>query len=121
MTQMVLCEFVMAYGEEVLMPAGLQCWDERGRLIVDLRDYNTRYVGSVSGTIDATAPQLFIPYSAATLSGCFGVIVSTKSNSQGYAAFPYEFSARAINGGIQIIRVGGAKNVTLTVDVYAFI
>lgn len=104
------------------MPAGLQCWDATGKLIVDIGDYNTRYLGRTTGTIDTNAAQLFIPFSGATLSGSFAVIVGAKSNSSGApVAYPYEFAARSVNNGVQIIRVGGAKNVTLTVDVYAFI
>lgn len=104
------------------MPAGLQCWDATGKLIVDIGDYNTRYLGRTTGTIDTNAAQLFIPYAGVTLNGSFAVIVATQSNSSGApVAYPYEFAARAISNGVQIIRVGGAKNVTLTVDVYAFI
>lgn len=104
------------------MPGGLQCWDSTGKLVVDIGDYNTRYLGRTTGTIDTNAAQLTIPFSGSTLSGSFAVIVGTQSNSTGAPnAYPYEFAARAINNGVQIIRVGGAKNVTLTVDVYAFI
>lgn len=30
------------------MAQGLQCWDASGRLIVDIGDYNMRYMGSVN-------------------------------------------------------------------------
>ncbi|WP_139810733.1 hypothetical protein [Pantoea rwandensis] len=65
------------------MPAGLQCWDATGKLVVDIGDYNTRYLGRASGTIDTNAAQLFIPYSGVTLNGSFAVIVATQSNSTG--------------------------------------
>lgn len=104
------------------MPAGLQCWDANGKLVVDIGDYNTRYLGRTNGTIAANANQLQIPYSGATLNGSFAVIVAAKSNSSGAPnADPWEFSARTVNNGILIIRIGAAKSVTLTVDVYAFI
>jgi len=32
---------------------GLRCWDASGRLVVDLGDYNIRYVGSVASSIAA--------------------------------------------------------------------
>ena len=104
------------------MPAGLQCWDANGKLIVDIGDYNTRYLGRITGTIATNASTLLIPYTGTTISGSFAVIVAAKSNSPNLPnADPYEFAARAVNNGVLIIRIGVAKPVTLTVDVYAFI
>lgn len=44
------------------MPAGLQCWDERGRLAVDLTDFELRYVDSGSIGIPSNQTQITIPY-----------------------------------------------------------
>lgn len=104
------------------MSAGLQCWDASGRLIVDIGDYNTRYLGQTVATIDTNASQMSVPFNGSTQNGSFAVIVAAKSNSSGAPnADTYEFAARALNGSVQIIRVGGPKSVTLTIDVYAFI
>ncbi|WP_312181296.1 hypothetical protein [Pantoea sp. CTOTU46764] len=103
------------------MPAGLQCWDATGKMVVDIGDYNTRYLGRASASIDTNAAQLFVPFSGSTLIGCFAVIVGAQSNTPGLGADSYEFAARCLNGGVQVIRVGGPKSVTLTLDVYAFI
>lgn len=104
------------------MTCGLQCWDASGKLVVDIGDYNTRYLGRTTGTIAANSNTLLIPYTGATLNGSFAVIVAAKSNSSGAPnADTYEFAARSVNNGIQVIRVGAAKSVTLTLDVYAFI
>lgn len=104
------------------MPAGLQCWDETGKLIVDIGDYNTRYLGRVSGYIPANTPSYSIPFPAATVNGCFAIIVesiATPPNPPNPQ--PYTFAARALNGSILIIRIASNKAVTLTLDVYAFI
>lgn len=103
------------------MPGGLQCWDASGKLVVDIGDYNTRYLGRTSAAISSNINQLNVPFSGATQNGCFAVIVAAQSNSPGFGADTYEFAARALNSSILIMRVGQPKSVTLTIDVYAFI
>lgn len=104
------------------MPSGLQCWDASGKLVVDIGDYNTRYMGRTTANVDGTVNSLTVPYTGATLNGSFAVIVAAKSNTPNLpGADPYEFAARTVNGGILLIRVGGPKSITLTLDVYAFI
>lgn len=50
------------------MAQGLQCWDGSGRLIVDLGDYNLRYVGSQTHTLGG-GPQWNIGFGGMTAAG----------------------------------------------------
>lgn len=50
------------------MAQGLQCWNGSGTLIVDLQDYNMRYVGSQSLSLGGTW-QWNIAYSGMTANG----------------------------------------------------
>lgn len=50
------------------MAQGLQCWNGSGTLIVDLQDYNLRYVGSQTQSLGGTW-QWNIAYAGMTASG----------------------------------------------------
>jgi len=43
------------------MSQGLQCWDEYGRLIVDVGDYNMRYIGTVNLNVGPGANAWSVP------------------------------------------------------------
>lgn len=50
------------------MAQGLQCWNASGTLIVDLQDYNLRFVGSATYTLGGTY-QWNIGYGGMTANG----------------------------------------------------
>ncbi|AVV37842.1 hypothetical protein [Pantoea vagans] len=101
------------------MPGGLQCWDANGKLIVDIGDYNTRYLGRTAVTMAANTNVVTGAFGGLTTSGSFVVVVSA-SSSVYYT--PSNFAARALNGSFNIFKLSSyTAAVTLTLDMYAFI
>ena len=101
------------------MPCGLQCWDANGKLIVDIGDYNTRYLGRTTVTMAANTNQVNGSFGGLTASGSF-VVVASASSSAYYT--PSNFAARAYDGGYRIFKLPAyTAAVTLTLDMYAFI
>lgn len=101
------------------MPCGMQCWDANGKLIVDIGDYNTRYLGRTTVTMAANTNLVTGSFGGLTASGSF-VVVASASSSVYYT--PSNFAARAFDGGYRIFKLPAyAAAVTLTLDMYAFI
>lgn len=100
------------------MAAGLQCWDATGKLIVDIGDYNTRYLGRTTVTMAANTNLVAGSFAGLTLSGSF-VVVSASSSSN---FSPSNFAARSYDGGFRVFKLSSyTAAVTLTLDMYAFI
>ncbi|MCJ7925971.1 MAG: hypothetical protein MUW55_08515 [Pantoea vagans] len=101
------------------MPSGLQCWDASGKLIVDIGDYNTRYLDRTSVTMAANTNQVTGSFGGMTTLGAFVVVVSASSSVY---FTPSNFAARAYDGGYRIFKLSAyTAAVTLTLDMYAFI
>ena len=75
------------------MAQGLQCWDGSGRLIVDLTDYNLRFMGTASITFAPGETFKNIGYSGCTVSGSIVIITASSLNT------PNEYFCRAYDGG----------------------
>lgn len=101
------------------MPCGLQCWDANGKLIVDIGDYNTRYLGRTTVTMPANANIATGSYSGLTTGGSFAAVVSASSSSY---FKNNNFATRTYDGGFRVWRLSrDVTAVTLTFDLYAFI
>lgn len=101
------------------MPCGMQCWDASGKLVVDIGDYNTRYLGRTTITIPANANIATAAYGGLTSSGSFAAVVSVSSTSYFNAN---NFATRTYDGGFRAWRLSrDVTAVTLTLDLYAFI
>ncbi len=101
------------------MAGGLQCWDATGKLIVDIGDYNTRYLGRTSVTMAANTNVVTGSFGGLTTSGSFVVVVSASSSVY---FTPSNFAARAFDGGYNIFKLSSyTAAVTLTLDMYSFI
>lgn len=101
------------------MAGGLQCWDATGKLIVDIGDYNTRYLGRTTVTMAANTNQVTGSFGGLTTSGSFVVVVSASSSVY---FTPSNFAVRAYDGGYRIFKLSAyTAAVTLTLDMYAFI
>ncbi|MEX5411289.1 hypothetical protein EGT71_01375 [Atlantibacter subterranea] len=101
------------------MPCGLQCWDANGKLVVDIGDYNTRYLGRTTITMSENINAVAGAFSGLTAVGSFVVVVSAAS-SVNYT--PANFCARAYDGGFHIFKLSRyTSSVTLTLDMYAFL
>lgn len=101
------------------MAGGLQCWDATGKLIVDIGDYNTRYLGRTTVTMATNTNQVTGSFGGLTTSGSFVVVVSASSSVY---FTPSNFAARAYDGGYRIFKISAyTAAVTLTLDMYAFI
>lgn len=101
------------------MPCGLQCWDATGKLVVDIGDYNTRYLGRTSITIPANVNVVAGSFGGLTTSGAFASVVSASSSSY---FKNNNFATRTYEGGYRIWRLSrDVTAVTLTLDLYAFI
>lgn len=101
------------------MPAGLQCWDASGKLVVDIGDYNTRYLGRITVTMPANTSVLTGAYSGLTSSGSF--VVVTAASSATYIT-PAQFAAKSNDGAYTVFKLYSSPTaVTLTLDLYGFI
>ncbi len=101
------------------MPCGMQCWDASGKLVVDIGDYNTRYLGRTSVTIPANTNVATGSFSGLAAAGSFAAVVSVSSSSY---FKPNNFATRTYNGGYRVWRLSrDVTAVTLTLDLYAFI
>jgi len=95
------------------MAQGLQCWNASGTLIVDLQDYNLRYVGSQTQTL-AGAQQWNIAYSGMTASGW---IVYPQ------AGYTYQYYVvRCYDGGyiVTYTPTGIPSSASITFDIWRY-
>lgn len=100
------------------MPAGLQAWDASGNLVVDLGDFNTRFVTRQNVSFPRTTRQVSVNVSGLTAANSFAVIMGTAS---GYNKSDYAAVTR--NGGVDILYVPGSNpymDQTLYLEVYMF-
>ena len=101
------------------MPGGLQCWDANGKMVVDIGDYNTRYLGRTSVFLPANTNGITGTFPELTVSGGFVVVVSLSSATY---FTPGNFAARALDGGFAVFRLSrNPSAVTLVLDMYAFL
>lgn len=119
--QTVLFACVQAFGNRgVKMPAGMQCWDETGKLIVDIGDYNCRFIGSLNVPFPANTYEVTAGYAGITANGSFGVVVATTSGSGALSIS--ECAVRTYDGGVRIMRIlPSSQAVTLTINLYGFL
>lgn len=101
------------------MPGGLQCWDVNGKLVVDIGDYNSRYLGRTTVFLAENANSVSGVFQGLTFSGSFVIVVSAASTSY---FTPGNFAARAFDGGFGIFKLSSyTAAVTLTLDMYSFL
>lgn len=103
------------------MPQGLQAWDAAGRLVVDLGDYSTRFITSLTVTLPASQSAVNVAVAGVTDTGHFAVI--TKGNESIVAGLLMtELTATTRNGGVWVIALNGTYTVarSVIVDIYAF-
>lgn len=100
------------------MPAGMQCWDASGKLVVDIGDYNTRYLGRTTATMAANTNQLTGSFSGLTANGSFAVVASVSGTN----LTPPQFATRVYDGGYRVFKLSRfTAAATLTLDLYAFL
>lgn len=99
--------------------SGLQCWDASGKLIVDIGDYNCRYLGSATINIAANTPVTTGSFGGLTENGSFGVVVNSTSG----VGFNYStYAVRTYNGGYRVFYTAGSNiATTLTLNFYSFL
>lgn len=101
------------------MPCGMQCWDASGKIVVDIGDYNTRYLGRTTITIPANTNVVTGSFGGLTTGGSFASVVSASSTSYFKTN---NFATRTYEGGYRVWRLSrNVTAVTLTLDLYAFI
>lgn len=99
------------------MPQGLQCWDATGKLVVDIGDYNLRFVRSREFTFPANTGSYTLSDNGITADGVICVVRSTASNENIYPVY----YGIPINGGVIITTTNsniGAKTLILDVMTY---
>lgn len=108
------CVFVWVFGKGILMAQGLQCWDGSGRIVVDLGDYNMRYMGSTTLSIAAGQTSWTIGWAGMRTTGWLPVLASTQ--------FYNEFYCIPQNGSfaVQYLPTGGSYAQTLTFEIYKY-
>lgn len=102
------------------MPAGMQCWDETGKLVVDIGDYNCRFLGATGISYPANTAVVTGSYSGLKANGSFGVVVATTSG--GGVTSIAEFAVRTYDGGFRIFNISpGNAAATITINFYGFL
>jgi len=98
----------------MVMAQGLQCWDAAGRLVVDLGDYNMRYMGSVNLSIAAGQTAWSVAFSGMKSTGWLAVLRTNQYWNNFYC----------ITGNnaftVQYLPTTGTYAQTLTFDVYKY-
>lgn len=102
------------------MPAGMQCWDANGKLVVDIGDYNCRLFGAVNVSFPTNTAVITVSNSSLKANGSFGVVVAT---TDGGGVFTLSrFAVRTYDGGFRIFCTSPANSAaTLTVNLYGFL
>lgn len=103
------------------MPQGLQAWDASGRIVVDLGDYSTRFITSLTVNLPANQVAVNVAVAGVTDAGHFAVI--TKGNESIVSGLLMtSLTAVTRNGGVWVIALDGALTVarSVVVDIYAF-
>ncbi|MEN0584442.1 MULTISPECIES: hypothetical protein [unclassified Kosakonia] len=99
------------------MAQGLQCWDGSGRLVVDLSDYNLRFIGTASVTFSPGDTIKNISYADCTEAGTIVAVTGSSMNT------PNEYFCRAYNGGVNafFFPVNGLSvSHSINVEIYKF-
>lgn len=100
------------------MPCGLQCWDATGKLVVDIGDYNTRYLGGISSGMPANVGEITVTFAGLTASGSFAVISAVTTE-------PYKinhFATRVYDGGCRVFKLPSyTSTVNFNLEFYSFI
>lgn len=100
------------------MAGGIQCWDANGKLIVDIGDYNTRYLGRATINLPANSNVASQGFPNLTASGSFATVISSSSPN----LYPNNFATRTYEGGFRVWRLStNPTSVDLTVDLFSFI
>ncbi|MEG5874664.1 hypothetical protein [Enterobacter ludwigii] len=96
------------------MAQGLQCWDASGRLVVDLGDYNMRFMGTASLAIAAGTTNVWtVNFTGVRPSGWL-IIPVTNDFSQFYCV------PQTNSFSVRYTPTGGIYAQTLSFELYAF-
>lgn len=97
------------------MAQGLQCWDASGRLIVDIGDYNMRYMGSVNLNVSAGSTTSWsVAWSGMRPTGWLAVMRVNQFWNEFYC-IP---GTNAFT--VQYLPISGVYAQTLTFDIYKY-
>lgn len=96
------------------MAQGIQCWDQYGRLVTDLGDYNMRYMGSVSLSIGANQTAWSVGFAGMRPNGWLAVM----RTSQYWNEFYCIPGTNAFT--VQYLPTSGTYPTTITFDVYKY-
>ncbi|EFL9656579.1 hypothetical protein IGU62_001769 [Escherichia coli] len=96
------------------MAQGLQCWDASGRLVVDLGDYNMRFMGTASLAIAAGTTNVWtVNFTGVRPTGWLIIPVSNSFSEFYCVPQTNSFSVR-------YTPTGGISARTLSFELYAF-
>lgn len=96
------------------MAQGLQCWDASGRLVVDLGDYNIRFMGTASLSITAGTTNVWtVNFTGVRPTGW--LIIPVTNNFSEFYCVPQTNSF-----SVRYTPTGGISARTLSFELYAF-
>ena len=96
------------------MAQGLQCWDASGRLVVDLGDYNMRFMGAASLAIAAGTTNVWtVNFTGVRPTGW--LIIPVTNNFSEFYCVPQTNSF-----SVRYTPTGGISARTLSFELYAF-
>jgi len=96
------------------MSQGLQCWDEYGRLIVDVGDYNMRYIGTVNLNVGPGANAWSVSVQGMRQNGWLAIL-RTSLYWNDYYCIPGNNAFT-----VQYLPVSSPYTATLTFDIYKY-
>lgn len=101
------------------MTQGLQCWNERGEIVVDIGDYNVSLVSRMNVTMPARQTYTEVGFNGMDSNGWFVVIVGVWGSS-GISSF--DFMCTPFNGGFAVALANSIYQETYcTVEIYKYI
>lgn len=96
------------------MAQGLQCWDAGGTMVVDIGDYNMRYMGSVGLNIAAGTNSWNVGFGGMRTTGWLAILRTTQYYNEFYC-IPNNDSFT-----VQYLPSSGVYAQSLTFDVYSY-
>lgn len=115
MTITMYSVYVWDYGKEGRMPGGIQAWNASGVLVSDLTDYNMRFVGTTTLTIQSgTTTSWNVVYNGIRPTGWLAIPRMADSAQIFYCV------CGTNSFSVNFLPTEGVTGRTITIDIYTF-
>jgi len=111
----VKCQDFQRLKRILTMAFGLQCWDGSGRLVVDLSDYNCRFIGTYTAKMASGAKSFTQSVPGINASNSFAIITHNS-----FGGFVDCYCVTGTNSFTLYQMNGYYSSETFTVEVYRY-